>query len=92
MTFSDDLANDLTNVFYEDFQHEAVFGAERVKGHLTVGDSAFGMDAQTYVFDGPASQLATVRRGDQLTIGQDTYTVVRPDYYGHRTLLILDKD
>ncbi|WP_396586459.1 hypothetical protein [Bermanella sp. R86510] len=92
MTFSDDLENDLANVFYEDYKDEAVIGAELVKGHLSVGDSAFGMDAQAYVFDGPASQLGNIRRGDQLTISGNIYTVVRPDYYGHRTLLILDKN
>lgn len=92
MTFKDDIANDLSNVFYEDFQHNAVIGSVTVKGHLSISDSTFGMDAQQYVFDAPASDLSSVRRGDQLTIDGEQYTVVRPDYYGDRTLLTLDKD
>ena len=92
MTFSNDLENDLNNVFYEDFKHEALLNGQTVKGHLSVGDSSFGMDAQSYVFDGPAEQLAVVRRGDQLTINGEVYTVVRPDYFGQRTLLVLDKN
>ena len=92
MTFNDDLANDLANVFYDDFKHEATIGGQVVKGHLSISDGGFGVDAQTTVFDGPATALASVRRGDQLTINGEIYTVVRPDYYGDRTMLTMDKN
>lgn len=91
MTFNDDLANDLANVFYDDFKHEAVIAGQTVKGHLSITDSGFGVDGKTTIFDGPASSLASVRRGDQITINGELYTVVRPDYYGQRTMLTVDE-
>lgn len=90
MSFQDDLANDLAAVFYDDFKTQALIMGQPVEGHLSHTDSAFGVDAKVYVFDGRAIDLKNVRRGDQLTIAGQVYTVVRPDFFGERIHLTLD--
>ena len=91
MTLHDDMANDLANVFYDDFKNQAIILGQTVEGYLSRGDSAFGVNAETFIFDGPKVDLKDVRRGDQITIDGEVYTVVRPDYFGDRTHLTLDK-
>ncbi len=89
MTLRDDLAGDLANVFYEDVSTVAIVAGQNVTGHLSKGDSAFGMDAETYLFDAPAVPLKDVRRGDPITVDGLIYKVVRPDYFGDRITLVL---
>lgn len=85
----DDFASDLANVFYDDVNTRAMINGEEVTGYLTKGDSDFGMDAETYVFDGPASALKDVSRGDAVQIDNLTYHVVRPDFDNDRIKLVL---
>lgn len=87
--FRDDLASDLANVFYDDVNTKAMINGKEVTGYLTRDDSSFGMDTEAYVFDGPATELKDVRRGDAVTVDGLTYHVVRPDFNNDRINLVL---
>lgn len=89
MSLQIDIANDLDAVFYADVSTVASISGKEITGHLTKADSGFGMDAETYVFDAAAEHLKDVRRGNPVTIGGLVYQVVRPDFQGDRTHLVL---
>lgn len=82
MSFSDDLQNDLTNVFFADFQNTASIGGRQVVGYLSTNNHQFlDLDTRQQVFSGPLSEFPAIKRDTILVIGGKNYVFItaRPD-------------
>lgn len=77
MSFSDDLQNDLDNVFFADFQNTASIGELQVVGYLSTNNHQFlDLDTHQHVFSGPMSQFPAIKRDTTLVIGGKRYVFV----------------
>lgn len=79
MSFNDDLASDLSEVFFSDFQHVATIGGQSVVGFFSRSNSSY-MDASVPFFEAPGNVLALVRSGDVIAIDGVQYGVISRDY------------
>lgn len=88
MSFSDDIRDDLDEVFYDEFSHVATIGGQSVKGFFTEADSRF-MDAATASFDAKREDLNDVKRGTAISVVGRDFLVVDVEFLSDRIVLKL---
>lgn len=78
MSFSDDLANDLSAVFFGDFNDTAVIGVDSVVGFLDVNAYRWAsIESNQKIFTAPANAMPELGRGTSLLINGIERTYVR---------------
>lgn len=77
MSISDDLQSDLNNVFFADFQHQAMINGVEVVGYLDVNSHQFlDLDTNQRVFSTSIANVPSLKRNDVLSIQGVNYLYV----------------
>lgn len=91
MSFSDDLQNDLDNVFFADFQNTASIGELQVVGYLSSNSHQFlDLDTRQHVFSGSLSQFPAIKRDTVMVIGGKNYVFITARPRGHTQNWIIE--
>lgn len=90
MSFQDDIAADLSAVFFEDFKHIALIGGQEFKGFLDKEPRRFyDVDINQKIFTASADNFPKLNRREVIKIDNVEYNYVRSWFDGQKIIIVL---